>query len=805
MDSLIIFLYAIAIAGFSFVAFIILVRIFYPAIFRKYVVPGFEGSYDPDQDQVSTPGKITDQSSRPVITMDPDTGNYRVEFGENRALEHGLVRAFFKGTRYSSNPSEGESRLDIAGQEAGHRETSLGEADFTLLRWHVPGTAIEFETIAYIYPGEDFAVFEANFPSGLEAASSGDHGIPSISFPSLENPTPNQRVLCFKNQVFCPAQRDFTFTTSPVLMFDDNRNAFLISALDNFITHGIQKTRLESGNVRLDCGPNGLINELPARHQFAYILIFHHGINDSFMRWGELLRKYNVAPEKDRYMDLATSKLGYFTDNGAYYYYRPIKRKFDKTLIAIKQYADKEHLPFAFYHLDSWWYEKTVKTWKRALVNFFRIRLGGALYGGAVKWEPDPYYFDMSLAELSKTMGNVPFTAHHRWYSDSTPYKDRFQFLMENGWAMSVDPAYWDFIMEFARNNNIILYEQDWMISHSNHFHVFKTEIGFGESWLREMAEAAANHGITIQYCMATPAMWMASIRFPNVTNARGSNDYHADWPHVYDVPFFTQSSILARAVGLNPFKDVFFTTKRGIMWGERCPELEGIVSALSSGPVAPGDPIGHVDKRIVHACCRPDGTLLKPDRPLTAVDAMFTKHGKYYICSTESKHGDLTWHYVLVTNLWPKRVIDKGFTLQELDINGDYVEYDFDARTARVVHDDERIEFELHYEHHALHIYAPLLGDGLAIIGDASRYAMANDKTFVSFKTDSAGVEAIISGIEGDTIEVAMYCPNLPSAIQIDGIDVHTHIDDHAKNNCLKFIPIEFQNDREKVFSVIS
>ena len=803
MDTLTDLLYAILIPVLAIVVFILLVRAFYPAIFRKYVVPGFEGSYDPDQDPVAISRTLADQADQPVVVVDTETGSYRVEFGDDRTLENGLVRARLKDARYSSSPVDGESVLELAGQETGSRETNLGDAEFTMLRWRMPGTAVEFETIVYTYPGQDFAVFEAHFPSGLDTASTRDYGIPFVSFPSLENASPNQRVLCYKTQVFSPAQRDFTFATSPVCMFDDARNAFLISALDNFITHGIRKTALENGNVRLDCGPNGMVREIPEGHRYAFLLVIHKGINATFLRWGELLRKYNATPEKNRYADLITSKIGYFTDNGSYYYYRPIKRKFDKTLIAIKQYAEKEHLPFAFYHLDSWWYEKTVKSWKRALVNFLRIRLGGGLYGGAVKWEPDPYYLDMSLADLSKAMGNVPFTAHHRWYVDSTPYKERFQFLLENGWAMSVDPAYWDFIMEFARNNNIILYEQDWMISHSNHFHAFKTDIGFGESWLREMAEAAARQGITIQYCMATPAMWMTSILFPNVTNVRGSNDYHADWPHVYDMPFFTQSSILARALGLSPFKDVFFTTKRGLLWGERCPELEGMLSALSAGPVAPGDPIGHVDKRIVHACCRPDGTLLKPDRPLTAVDAMFTKHGKYYICSTESRHGDMTWHYVLVVNLWPKRVTDRGYTLQELDIHGEFVEYDFRARTARVVKDDERIELKLRYEQYALRVYAPLIIGIVAIIGDASRYAMMNDLTFTTVEPRDDRVEAIIAGIAGDIIELAIFYKSQPPSISMDEIPVS--MEKTNQNSCsgLIFVPLVFESDVEKKFSI--
>nr|MDO8113701.1 hypothetical protein [Candidatus Sigynarchaeota archaeon] len=799
-------LYGLIVPASIITAFIIIVRIFYPDIFRRYVVPNFEGSYDPVEDHidhVDRDEKLSTQEGIPILHHDFGNFSYTIGFGKGRDLLNGHVRVHVQGTWYSSHPKDAEVLLEFAGLVVDQMETRLGKASVLSARWHIPNTTTEIETRIFQYPGQDFLVFQAEFHAGIEGIQTGNYNEPSIVFPSFENASPNRRVLCFKNQVFSPAQRHFAFVTSPVLMFDDDRNAFLLSALDNFITNGIQKESISPSLERINCGPNGLVQRLPAGHSHAYILVFHHGINQAFTRWGDLLRTYYATSTRDRYIDLMNSRLGYFTDNGAYYYYRPIKRKFDTTLLAIKQYADKENLPFSYYGLDSWWYEKSVKTWKRALVNFLRIRLGGGLYGGALKWEPDPYYFDLSLAELSKRMGGARFTAHHRWYMAETPYKERFQFILENGWAMSIDPAYWEYIMDYAEKNSIILYEQDWMISHSNHFHAFKTDVGFGETWLREMATAAARHRLTIQYCMATPSMWMASVKHGNVTNVRGSNDYHADWPHVYDMSFFTQSSILARALNLWPFKDVFFTTKRGFMWGERCPELEAILSALSAGPVALGDPIGHVDKKIVHACCRPDGMLLKPDRPITAVDAMFTRHAKYYICSTESKQVGNTWHYVLVANLWPKRIQDRGYTLNELDIHGNFVEYEFGTREARLVDSNERIELALQYEHYSLRVYAPVFESGYALLGDAGRYAMMNDKTFSGVKAVDGGFEATITGIAGDVVEIAIFCPKPPSSVTLDGIRFPDSLLTLGNAKNMLYLPIRFESDGSRIMMV--
>ncbi len=785
--------------------FVILVRIFYPAIFRRYIVPAFEGSYDPASDAVQIPAVLPTQENVPSLAIDPATGEYRIDFGDGRSLDHGTVRLHVKGTWYSSASPVGGPRLESTGQDTSKIETRLGKADALTLHWQVPGTSIKLDTSFHRYPGSEHMGFEARIPDGIEGLGCGTYGEPTIAFPCFENASPNKRVLCYKNQVFSPAQRDFTFTTSPACFFDDDRNAFILSALDHFITHGVKKEQI-GDKARISCGPNGLLEKVPPGHVSSYLLVFGRGINATFLRWGELLRQQHNSPAKDRYVDVITSKVGYFTDNGGYYYYKPIKHRFDTTLKAVKAYADEERLPFAYYHLDSWWYPKTVKSWKRALVNFFHIHLGGGLYGGALTWEPDPYYFSpgTTLAGLSKELGGLPFTAHHRWYSAETPYKERFKFIIENGWAMSIDPAYWDFLMTYAKESNIAVYEQDWMISHSNHFKAFKAELGFGETWLREMATAAARHGLTIQYCMATPAMWMTGIKFGNVTNVRGSNDYHPDWPHVYDMPFFTQSSILARALNLWPFKDVFFTTKRGIMWGERCPTLETALSALSAGPVAPGDPIGYVNKKLVHGCCRPDGVLLKPDRPLTVADIMFTKQSKYYICTTESTIGGMIWHYVLAANLWPKRVQDRAYTLLELDIHGRYIEYEFDKRVARRVDDKERVELSLKYEQHSLRVYAPVLENGWAVIGDAGRHATMNDKTFSRIEAlGSSGVEVTVTSIAGDKVDVVVYCPTAPKSAKMDGREVLATECKYDAANSLLFVPVMANSDRAMTLAV--
>ena len=51
-------------------------------------------------------------------------------------------------------------------------------------------------------------------------------------------------------------------------------------------------------------------------------------------------------------------------------------------------------------------------------------------------------------------------------------------------------------------------------------------------------------------------------------------------------------------------------------------------MSVLSTGPVGIGDRINYTNVSLVAATCMSNGTLLKPSRPLAAIDAVFGSHG---------------------------------------------------------------------------------------------------------------------------------------------------------------------------------
>ena len=150
------------------------------------------------------------------------------------------------------------------------------------------------------------------------------------------------------------------------------------------------------------------------------------------------------------------------------------------------------------------------------------------------------------------------------------------------------------------------------------------------ESFIMSMAEAAVRHRTSIMPCMSNPNVLLHSVMTPAITHARASPDSH---PNNMNFIGFGGESVFQWAIGIWPFKDVFYTNSSGAGavnvpnagqdkgQQEDQPWTHALVAALSGGGVAPGDVIGGSDAALIHQTCRADGTLLKPTVPAAYID----------------------------------------------------------------------------------------------------------------------------------------------------------------------------------------
>ena len=118
-----------------------------------------------------------------------------------------------------------------------------------------------------------------------------------------------------------------------------------------------------NGNRTLCYGPLGSLESIPAAFSLETIVVaFAGGPTDAVLHWGDQMLTQYEKTRKGPDFDLTLTYLGYSTDNGAYYYYNTEPdMNYEDTLIAVKKYADSEHIPYKYILLDSWYAHETGK------------------------------------------------------------------------------------------------------------------------------------------------------------------------------------------------------------------------------------------------------------------------------------------------------------------------------------------------------------------------------------------------------------------------------------------------------------
>lgn len=415
----------------------------------------------------------------------------------------------------------------------------------------------------------------------------------------------------------CFAASQFNSTAgaadSPWLFFDQAANGFLLSPASHF---SVARTwRTDQGAIATGIDPT--IPTVPAGTTQQTLLVASHGINNAYQVWGNALTNLQgkVRPSNDA--DVTLAKLGYWTDNGATYYYKyDPSLGYTGTLQAVKRDWDAQGIPMGYMQLDSWFYPKGPNAqWN-----------DGA--DGEYLYQAAPDLFPNDLSGFQKSIG-VPLVTHARWVDPSSPYHS--QYAMSGN--VVTDPAFWDDRMGYLADSGVATYEQDWLCSGAQPAYNFTDRDLFENN----MAQQAAAHGLTLQYCLPYPRDMLQESEYSNLTTTRVSDDRfeRSKW----DAALYT--SQLASAVGAWPWTDVFMSTETSNL----------LLANLSAGPVGVGDPIGAENKANLMQVARPDGVLVKPDVPLTPTDATYVGDAAgerpAMVAATYTDHGPLRDGYV--------------------------------------------------------------------------------------------------------------------------------------------------------------
>ena len=285
---------------------------------------------------------------------------------------------------------------------------------------------------------------------------------------------------------------------------------------------------------------------------------------------------------------------------------------------------------------------------------------------------------------------------------------------------------------------------------------------------------------------MAEASHLLSALDHPNVTTIRTSVDYAVGLAKEVYWPQFHTAGMLAWAVGVLPFKDNFQSD-------ERAGQAEALVATLSAGIVGVSDGLGRTRPEFVMPTCRADGMLLKPDRPATPTDTMFLPNRRPYLTSTYSERPGLgRWTYLAAyliaadhpertdeDRLWAIVEVDTGTTVEQmfnfpatvddwhvdlaadLGIEGRRVAYDWRTGQARVVEgrfDLTAIEHEYDFEYLVL---APVLDNGMALIGETGKYVTVADRRFTEVKAEADAIRVTLAGRAGEEVTVRAFDAN--------------------------------------------
>ena len=520
---------------------------------------------------------------------------------------------------------------------------------------------------------------------------------------------------------------------SPWVFFDGAHNTFILSPASDFLISATTRTSPRE----IASGIDSRIATLPEGFAHSTILVVERGINRAFETWGRALAglqgKARIA---DNDAEPILAKLGYWTDNGATYYYKyEPSLGYEKTLLAVRDEFHQKGVPLGYMQLDSWFYPKGANAdWKK--------------FDGIYEYIADQDLFPDGLKAFQQQL-DLPLVTHSRWIDPKSPYRIRYRMSGN----VVVDPLYWETVASYLHDAHVLTYEQDWLDERAQAAFNLHDPAAF----MDEMARALSDQRLTIQYCMPLPRHYLQSTRYENVTTIRTSHDRFGrdKWDE------FLYGSRLASSLGVRPWSDVFMSD-----------ELDNLLlSTLSSGPVGVGDRIGSVNRENLLHAVRADGVIVKPDVALVPTDEAFVEDARNLkrpmLASAYTDFGNLQAFYVLAYARGPQKTV--AFTPASLGLRTRAYVFDYFSRQGKILDPDETFTDSLENSY-VYFIVVPLGRSGIAFLGDRDQFVSLG-KQRISQLSDNGKVQVTIQFAPGEhSRTVQGYSPTAPAIAPIKG-----------------------------------
>jgi hypothetical protein len=555
------------------------------------------------------------------------------------------------------------------------------------------------------------------------------------------------RHFSYANREFAPARFALEQTATPWLLYDDAGRAALLSPASHYMIASLQG----DGETEIASGLNAGVAALPAGFTQATLLVLGVGVNATWDAWGAALAALEGAHRPGNDADTGLRYLGYWTDNGAAYYYDYDRRLgYAGTLEAVVRHYRTEGIPIRYLQIDSWWYYKSFTDPEGRTGSSKNERLPNGewnRYGGLLHYQAHPAVFPQGLAAFQRRIG-LPLITHNRWIDPASPYHARYRI---SGLA-AVDPSWWREIMGYLGAAHVMTYEQDWLSVIYEHSSELATRPGAGEAFTDAMADAAAEKGLTLQYSMALPRQFLQGVRYGNLTTIRVSGDRltRDKWDSVL------YGSRLASALGIWPWTDVFMSGETDNL----------LLATLSAGMVGIGDPLGAEDKANLLRAVRADGVIVKPDTSLVPIDAMYNASTRQpMIAATHTDHGALRTSYVFSYSRGLSAA-STAFTPAEVGVGPEAYVYDTRRRSARRLAASQAFPLVLSPGETAYFVVVPVSRAGLALLGDEDMLVPDGRQRIAALVDERDRLTVTVSfAPQESSVRLVGYAPRRPVA----------------------------------------
>ncbi len=604
-----------------------------------------------------------------------------------------------------------------------------------------------------------------DLPQEIALKPTGVYEEPSYVFDSVPVDASYKHLLNFWLTPMMPPWRESLRTPGPLILFDDQFNCIVMSAFDHPFAALVW---FEDGEIHY--GLNGELQYIDAEGPQRFVVASGKGILNTLIAWGSAMQSEGKKTPPDPYADPGLSYLGYWTDNGAAYYYNTEEgMNEEETLLAVRDEAETRKIPYGYMQLDSWWY--------------YKENMDSLSPGGLTRWEPLPSMFPEGLKIFQQKLG-LPLMFHNRWLAETNDYLGDYDFIQGDGMLLPENSRLYDLFIGNVLAWGGFTYEQDWLVKQFWGVPALRESLTAGPSWMKSMDDAAAKRaGVTTQLCMAAAPHLLDSVHRSAPTTVRTSIDYAANVCKACYWPQFHTVNMVVATLGLWPFKDNFRSSEeRG--------EAEALISTLSAGMVGVGDAIGKANREILMKTCRDDGLLLKPDRPAMPIDPMFLDHTRPYTTIAWSKRDNESqrWGYIAAYHLsrnhperdsldelqeslqydgkdlgkmfvWPDLVTDWSVNLNmDFDVSGKMVWYDWRAETAQLAENTMEWEPVEGLGDFVYAVIVPVFTNDLALIGEPGKFVTMAYKRFKTIEAVENGFNVELEGAPGENVVLRTY-----------------------------------------------